>query len=122
MTNIETIDPSILNQSLLLQRCLGDQALAHKLIGALVVRLPTELQSLVDAIHSSDWQVAARLAHRLKGTAANMAAAPLAEAAAKLESEARSSSDPTKCLELLEQLQFRVQQLLETCFHPRSTP
>lgn len=70
---------------------MGKQALADKLIGILVTSLPKDSAELQVAVDSNDWGKVATVAHRMKGSAANMGAEPLSSAAATLESAARAT-------------------------------
>jgi len=74
----------------LLERCLGIDAFAQKIATAFVATLPTERATLRSAVHSCDWPQVARHAHRLRGSASNVCAQELSEAAEAVEHAARS--------------------------------
>ncbi|SFI29915.1 Hpt domain-containing protein [Planctomicrobium piriforme] len=74
----------------LLARCLGNLALANRLIQALQGSVTQLQQQLQQAVANSDLAQTALLAHRLRGEAANLGAARIRDAAAQLESAGRS--------------------------------
>jgi HPt (histidine-containing phosphotransfer) domain-containing protein len=78
-----------IDRSKLLERCLGIEAFAEKIATAFVAKLPLERQALRAAIESSDWSLVARQAHRLRGSASNVCAQELSEAAEAVEEAAR---------------------------------
>ena len=82
--------PSIDN-SKLLERCMGNCALVEKLRIAFLSSLPSERNLLQDAIEICDLSSVARIAHKLRGTASNMCAIPLSEAAHQVEQVARNN-------------------------------
>ncbi len=75
----------------LLERCLGNSALVEKLRIAFLSSLPSERHLLQDAIEICDLSSVARIAHKLRGTASNMCAIPLSEAAHQVERVARNN-------------------------------
>ncbi len=82
--------PSIDNNKLL-ERCMGNCALVEKLRIAFLSSLPSERNLLQDAIEICDLSSVARIAHKLRGTASNMCAIPLSEAAHQVEQVARNN-------------------------------
>ena len=82
--------PSIDNNKLL-ERCVGNFALVEKLRIAFLSSLPSERNLLQDAIEICDLSSVARIAHKLRGTASNMCAIPLSEAAHQVEQVARNN-------------------------------
>lgn len=79
----------MLDLALLRQRCLGNEELVGQILGKLRSTVTGELERLRVACVEHDFATAARLAHRLKGTAANVEAAGLRQAAERLEAAAR---------------------------------
>ncbi len=75
----------------LLERCLGNVALVEKLNKAFLGSLPSEKIALRDAVANGDLNLIARIAHKLRGTASNMCALPLSDAASNVEQAARSN-------------------------------
>ena len=82
--------PSIDNNKLL-ERCMGNCALVEKLRIAFLSSLPSERNLLQDAIEICDLSSIASIAHKLRGTASNMCAIPLSEAAHQVEQVARNN-------------------------------
>ncbi len=82
--------PSI-DKDKLLERCMGNCALVEKLRIAFLSSLPCERDLLQDAIEICDLSSVARIAHKLRGTASNMCAIPLSEAAHQIEQVARNN-------------------------------
>ena len=77
--------PAPINRSELLQRCLGRESLAAKLLDKFSQQLPQQVQQITEAVRQGSAAQAAQLAHALKGAAANLAAEPVRQAAAELE-------------------------------------
>ena len=108
---------SVFDLAELLNRCAGDQAFARKLLGRFQTRLPEERRKLTDAV-AARTPDAVRLAHTIKGTAGNLAAATLHELAGELEILTRESrwEDTAPLLkqidEEIERCQECVQRLL----------
>ncbi len=73
---------------LLCRRVLDDREMALELLFAATGRLEQDLADMRRAVDSGDAKLAKDLAHRLKGTAANMSAEPLRRACSQLESAA----------------------------------
>lgn len=95
----------------LLSRCASDTTFAASMLRRFQSRLPQEYARLADAVKQGDTEPARKLAHTLKGTAANLAAGGVRTAAAELEQilhEARMD-ESTRCLD---QLEFEVNRCL----------
>lgn len=82
---------SSIDENKLLERCMGNCALAEKLRIAFLSSLPSERNLLQEAIEICDLSSVARIAHKLRGTASNMCAIPLSEAAHQVEQLARNN-------------------------------
>ena len=70
------------------RRVLDDREMALELLGAAAGRLDQDLADMRQAVDACDSKLARDLAHRLKGTAANLSAEPLRWACSHLESAA----------------------------------
>ena len=81
----------LLDRAQFVVRCMGNNALADKLVVTLLSTLPAEQIAVKAAIESKDLKSTARLAHRLRGTAVNMCAVPLSQAALQLEQAAMAN-------------------------------
>lgn len=89
----------------LLARCGGDQQFANQLLQRFQAKLPLVCLEVGQAAERDDWALARRLAHTLKGTAANLGARRLSQAALAVE-EALATPNPAAVqspLRILEQ-------------------
>ena len=73
---------------LLCRRVMDDSEMALELLDAAVDRLDQDLTDMRHAVETREVKLAGDLAHRLKGTAANLSAEPLRHACSQLESAA----------------------------------
>ena len=80
---------AVLEIEQLRNRCLGNDQLVGQILGKIDRTLATELQRLRAALDQGDVEAVAALAHRLKGTAANIGAERFKCFAKKLEFFAR---------------------------------
>ncbi len=76
---------TVLDATILLERCLGEPDVARQVLDQLERALPGEVRSLTDACTSAHFAEAAPLAHRVRGSAAQVGAQDLANSAAQLE-------------------------------------
>jgi two-component system sensor histidine kinase/response regulator len=76
----------------LLQRCMGDRELLDRIIIKFAEQSAADLDRLEQSIAAGDTRQVERLAHGLKGAAANLSAARLRELAAEMEARARAAS------------------------------
>ena len=83
--------PPPIDRESLLQRCMGNSALVEKLLSTFLDTLPSEKNSLSEAIEKDDLSSVSRIAHKLRGTASNMCAIPLSDAALEIEQAARNN-------------------------------
>jgi HPt (histidine-containing phosphotransfer) domain-containing protein len=86
---VATTTPPI-DRAEFLVRCVGNAALVEKLLKTLSTTLPTDREALAEAVEFNDLETVARIAHRLRGTAANVCANPLAQAAQQVEQVAKT--------------------------------
>jgi CheY-like chemotaxis protein/HPt (histidine-containing phosphotransfer) domain-containing protein len=77
--------PQPIDLDSLLRRCNGKSQLVEKLLGKFETSLKTQLQEMRSQIDRADSQAISRLAHSIKGASANLSAAAVTAAAAKLE-------------------------------------
>ena len=78
-----------------LRRRLGDDELLGEIVGLFLADLPSRLAAIKTAVDARDSKALRIAAHALKGSAANMSAAPASECASALELMAeRGSVDP----------------------------
>lgn len=82
-------DPPVFDREDLLARCLGKLDLAERVLAKFHLRFELDLDELEQAMRSEDLESLARVAHRLKGASANVAAVRLRVKAAGIEELAR---------------------------------
>ncbi len=64
-------------------------------IGAFIAELGERMKALTEAVQIGDWRSAGRHAHALKGTAATLGAAALADAAGRIEAAGEAGDGAT---------------------------
>lgn len=79
----------IFDESDLLDRCLGNQSLAERIVQKFRLQLQLEIPSLEQAAQRADWENTGTLAHRLKGSAAAVGAPALLGCFSNVERLAR---------------------------------
>ena len=87
-------DKAVFDAEELLARCLGKIELAERVLAAFHSRFDLDLSELREAVRSEDAEAVARVAHRLKGASANVAAEELRTRAAGIEQLARCGGLP----------------------------
>ena len=85
-------DDSPFDLGALLDRCMGDQSFRDRLLAKFPEQALATVQKLAECFATGDAKQAARAAHTLKGTAANLSASTLQKLAAELESLGNSGS------------------------------
>jgi HPt (histidine-containing phosphotransfer) domain-containing protein len=94
----------------LIDRLMGDRALAKRLARVFVDNVPRDLLALSNAISQSDSPAIAFAAHTIKGAAANIGGVAVSDAAAKLEQLGKAGSVEAAALALPE-LEVSLQAL-----------
>ncbi len=84
----------------LLDRCVGDKPFVSRILGRFQTQVGSDVERLRQAVLAGDASQAGRLAHAIKGSAANVSALGLSQAAAVLETQARAGklSESEPCL------------------------
>ncbi|NLF08409.1 MAG: Hpt domain-containing protein [Pirellulaceae bacterium] len=82
----------VLNLDELQNRCMGNFDLVRRILSKFQTRFPEDMAEMQAALGDGNTDQLARIAHRLKGTAASVSAKGLARAAAGLEDYTRSKS------------------------------
>jgi HPt (histidine-containing phosphotransfer) domain-containing protein len=95
----------------LLQRCMGNRAFLKKMVLKFQKRLTGDMEQLERSVALGNTQHVERLAHSLKGAAANLSAEVLRAAAARLESMGRAG-DLTAAPLCLAELQYEARRFL----------
>jgi CheY-like chemotaxis protein len=70
----------------------GDNELLHDIVGFFLTRYPNQMEKIRDAILVRDQKLLERAAHALKGSAANLLARSVVDAATKLEEIGRAGA------------------------------
>ena len=83
-------DDSPFNQAELLDRCMGSQPLVDRLLSSFMLRTAADVTTLEQTVARRDGEGAARLAHLLKGAAANISAYRLQNLFGKAEDLSRA--------------------------------
>ena len=89
----------------------GDRDLLDEIVRLFADQCPRTMYEIQNAIRAADLSVLERAAHSLKGSASNLCAAGVTQAAAELEESARSG-DSSRSREQLEALESEVEKLL----------
>jgi CheY-like chemotaxis protein len=93
----------------LLRRCRGKGALAERILTQFEQQLAGQVGTLRESLERRDGEVLARLAHSIKGAAANMSASQLSDAAGSLE-KLGTAADFDAAVACLDQLADLAQQ------------
>lgn len=85
---------------LLVRRCMGRIELVDRLLSSFEDRFPKEVAQIEQCLDAGDAESVTRLAHQLKGTAANVSAPSMHAIASKMEESAKSRQleDVATCL------------------------
>lgn len=84
-------DRNIFDKTNLLERLMGDEALAVEVIEGFLKDIPSQISDLRSAMESGDLVLVRRKAHTIKGAAANIGAVALQSAACLIEEAAETS-------------------------------
>ncbi|MCX5752943.1 MAG: ATP-binding protein, partial [Candidatus Krumholzibacteria bacterium] len=96
----------------LVERCMGNVPLAQRLVAKFRTQVEADLDALRAAIASGNVEQTAFHAHRMKGAAANLSAEGIRNAAAIIESKAKSG-DMTDVAQKLDALDAQIHHLRE---------
>ena len=96
----------------LIEEFTDDSQLALNMLHKYNSRIPAILQDAQAALDGSDFELLRQLAHRNKGTAANLTAYPLSTAAGNLETAAQAG-DAIECARCLEAFCFECSEMTE---------
>ena len=95
----------------LLERCLGINSFADKLVASFVAALPNERNALRSAMDAADLKLVAQQAHRLRGSASNLCADELSAAAEAVETAARNAFSDSVTL-LIDEVELAIDRIL----------
>jgi PAS domain S-box-containing protein len=93
-----------------LARVMGDRVFSQELIGAFLADMPTQLERLEAAIAADDLDAVMKLAHRIKGAAANMGGDAFRGILAELEASS-TGGGPSRLGQLLKEARRRFLEL-----------
>ena len=103
--------PRVLDRSALVDRLMGDEALAHEIVEVFIKEVPGQINTLKRAAGDGDVELIQRTAHTIKGAAANVGAAALHEASRRLE-VAASAAEWDAVESLLQRLESEYGELV----------
>jgi len=108
-------EKTILDMDQLLENFFGNKESVQKLLVRFIERTEAELTALPELIAKEDWETARREAHTIKGSALNLAAQDLGQAAARLELDIKEGKreDIPSALEILTKAYKRFKKLAE---------
>lgn len=109
----------LLDAEELFARCMGNLEFAERLLNKFQGRLDEDIVQLEAALHAQDAETVARIAHRIKGASANVAARSLRQRAATIEQLARGHSLAEIPVELSE-LRSEQQRFAQYAALPKS--
>jgi len=106
---------TILDRDQLLENFFGNKESVQKLLVRFMERTEAEFAALPDLIAKEDWETARREAHTIKGSALNLAAQDLGQAAARLELDIKEEKreDIPSALEALKRAYRRFKEQVE---------
>ncbi|HCS51902.1 MAG TPA: hypothetical protein DIW81_09965 [Planctomycetaceae bacterium] len=115
LTEVESeLDEEAIDWPTLIERCGGNDEIAYKVLKKFHDRLPTDLEELEQAIDSRDWANSGRIVHTLKGSAGNVSAIEVSEAALKLETIIRSNPAGEECNGPIDELKSRAASCMKS--------
>ncbi len=103
-------NPVVFNRAALLDRMMGDERLAQKIIDRYLADLPVQISQLEESIDKGDASRICFIGHRIKGAAMNLSALPLQEIAIEMEA-AGKTADFKRAFLLLAEVNKRFQAL-----------
>ena len=108
---IENMTENAIQFDELVKRCLGNLSFAQRVISKFTSRLEDDIDELKEAMQKESLPDVARLAHRLKGASANVAAEGLRRLAEEIEHQARAGLNCTPD-SWFPRLEYEIERLL----------
>ena len=99
------------------KRCLGNAELLERVLAAFTSGAESDLNVLKNSILEEDCVLAAKTAHRIKGSASNAAAYQMSAFAAQIERDAKAENTSelnATCVQLLESFESFLDELRAT--------
>ncbi len=113
--------PPIFNEQAMLDRLMGDEDIARRLVALFLVKAPLRLEEISKHVDAGRREPIVEAAEFLAGAASNLAATPTADAAARLEEAARSGG-LVQVRVVNHQLNQAMDQLVESLGRSRFAP
>jgi CheY-like chemotaxis protein len=111
----------IFDRQHLLERCMGDAALAQHLVNAFLRDAPRYLEQIRYSVSDNDWDSCTYLLHKLRGAAGTICAGELFHSTDDL-ARACTESDCESALSALAELEERLQRFSEHVNAPPASP
>lgn len=86
----DRVPAEVLNWDGLCKRCMDNITLVQRVLEKFQQRFPEDLDELEEALETHDAEKASRVAHRIKGSAANISAGHIQRAATEIEDLSRA--------------------------------
>lgn len=109
------------NYSDTLERIGGNMELFNEVISLFLGELPTQIQSLQDAVEKGDAPLVRRLAHTIKGASGNVGGVSLQKAAHQMEMSAEKC-DLSQAMKMLEKVRVESVKLREALSNHVTNP
>lgn len=95
MDDLKAMEPDettpVFDRAELLDRLMADEELVAEILDSFLAETPAQVAAVVDAFQRGDAVATERLAHRVKGAAANLSAVRLQRVAGAIEAACRAS-------------------------------
>ncbi len=108
--SLSVCDRSIFDHDDLMERMMGDSALARSIAETFLSDIRNRIDMLKDRLNENDIRGAELLAHGINGAAANMAASELQKVASRIEKASRTD-DLKTAVSLLTELENRFTEV-----------
>lgn len=107
-----TLDQDVFSYDLLLKRLMGDSNVVNMILRTYLEDSPPQVDELKKSLRTGDYNNAAKLAHKLKGAAANIQARNLRDTLLEIELSCKNTS-PSKGEEFAQKLERDFSNLLK---------
>lgn len=103
----------VFNDAVLIERCMDDPAFAIEVVDLFVTSAQESLAAAQTLAAQGDTTALSHWAHKIKGSAGNVAAEPLAAAAAQLEARARAGEPFDRLRDQLQHICREIRTVIE---------
>jgi len=110
-TNLE-LNTAVWDRDSSLKRLMGKEDLLNTVTEIFIMEAPDRINEIQQAVDSGDCEIISRVAHTIKGVAANISGLELQKVAADIESNARQG-EMNKVLELFPELIAANERLIQ---------